>query len=44
MGVTNANTSTICLLIEIAGMILGRLEIFVIFKVFCKKIETYAKE
>ena len=44
IGVTNANTSTICLLIEIAGMILGRLEIFVIFKAFCKKIETYEKK
>ncbi|MGN1276235.1 MAG: TrkH family potassium uptake protein [Floccifex sp.] len=32
IGITNSNTSTICLLIEIAGMILGRLEIFVIFK------------
>lgn len=33
IGVTNPNTSTICLLIEIVGMILGRLEIFVIFKI-----------
>ena len=32
IGVTNSNTSTICLLIEIVGMVLGRLEIFVIFK------------
>ena len=32
IGVTNSNTSTICLFIEIVGMLLGRLEIFVIFK------------
>ena len=32
VGVTNASLSSLCLLIEIAGMILGRLEIFVILK------------
>ena len=37
IGVTNPDTSPICLFIEIAGMILGRLEIFVIFKAFCRK-------
>ena len=37
IGVTNPNTSTICLLIEIVGMVLGRLEIFVIFKAFLKR-------
>ena len=37
IGVTNSNTSTICLLIEIVGMVLGRLEIFVIFKAFLVK-------
>ena len=37
IGVTNFNTSTICLLIEIVGMVLGRLEIFVIFKAFLVK-------
>ena len=36
IGITNANTSIICLLIEIIGMILGRLEIFVILKAFCQ--------
>ena len=37
IGVTNPDTSPICLFIEIIGMILGRLEIFVIFKAFCRK-------
>lgn len=37
IGVTNPDTSSICLFIEIIGMILGRLEIFVIFKAFCRK-------
>lgn len=37
IGVTNPNTSTICLFIEMAGMILGRLEIFVIIKAFFMK-------
>ena len=37
IGVTNSNTSTICLLIEIVGMVLGRLEIFVIFKAILKR-------
>ncbi len=32
IGVTSAQTSSLCLLIEIAGMILGRLEIFVLLK------------
>ena len=36
IGVTNSNTSTICLFIEIVGMVLGRLEIFVIFKALKK--------
>ena len=39
IGVTNSNTSTICLLIEIVGMVLGRLEIFVIFKALNKNKE-----
>ena len=37
IGVTTADTSAACLLIEIAGMILGRLEIFVLFQAFFKK-------
>ena len=40
IGVTNSNTSAICLFIEIIGMVLmvlGRLEIFVIFKALLKK-------
>ena len=37
IGITNASTSSICLLIEIMGMILGRLEIFVLLQAFCKK-------
>ncbi|MGN0393688.1 MAG: TrkH family potassium uptake protein [Bariatricus sp.] len=37
IGVTNAETSSICLLIEIVGMILGRLEIFVLLQAFWKK-------
>ena len=37
IGVTNPDTSSLCLFIEIIGMILGRLEIFVIFKAFCRK-------
>ncbi|MGN0312982.1 MAG: TrkH family potassium uptake protein [Lachnospiraceae bacterium] len=37
IGVTSIHTSSVCLLIEILGMILGRLEIFVIFKAVCKK-------
>ena len=36
IGVTNSKTSAICLFIEIVGMVLGRLEIFVIFKAFKK--------
>lgn len=36
IGVTGAGTPAVCLLIEMAGMILGRLEIFVIFRAFCK--------
>ena len=36
IGVTGPDTSVVCLLIEIAGMILGRLEIFVILKAFSK--------
>lgn len=32
IGLTSMNTAPICLIIEIIGMILGRLEIFVIFK------------
>lgn len=34
IGITTVNTSAVCLLIEIAGMILGRLEIFVLFQAF----------
>lgn len=37
IGVTNIETSNICLVIEIIGMIMGRLEIFVLFKVFTRK-------
>lgn len=37
IGVTNPDTSSICLFIEIMGMIMGRLEIFVVFKAFCRK-------
>lgn len=37
IGITNIQTSDICLLIEIIGMILGRLEIFVVFKAFMRK-------
>lgn len=37
IGITNGSTSAICLIIEIIGMILGRLEIFVILKAFVKK-------
>ena len=37
IGVTNPDTSTICLFIEMIGMILGRLEIFVIIKAICSK-------
>lgn len=37
IGVTSMKLSNTCLLIEIAGMILGRLEIFVLFKTFTRK-------
>lgn len=37
IGITNATTSSVCLLIEIIGMILGRLEIFVLLQAFAKK-------
>lgn len=37
IGITSADTSSLCLLIEIAGMVLGRLEIFVLLQAFCKK-------
>lgn len=37
IGVTTMETSNICLLIEIIGMIMGRLEIFVLFKIFTSK-------
>lgn len=37
IGITSATTPSICLIIEIIGMILGRLEIFVLFKIFTKK-------
>lgn len=37
IGVTSMDTSNICLLIEIVGMIMGRLEIFVLFKIFTSK-------
>lgn len=37
IGVTNAGTSSICLIIEIIGMVLGRLEIFVLIRAFFKK-------
>lgn len=37
IGVTNGGTSSVCLLIEIIGMILGRLEIFVLLQAFFKK-------
>ncbi|MDD8049213.1 MAG: potassium transporter TrkG [Thomasclavelia sp.] len=37
IGVTSIHTSSICLIIEIIGMILGRLEIFAIFKVFARR-------
>lgn len=36
IGVTNAGTTSVCLLIEIIGMILGRLEIFVLLQAFFK--------
>lgn len=36
IGVTNAGTTSVCLLIEIIGMILGRLEIFVLIQAFFK--------
>ncbi|MGM9946578.1 TrkH family potassium uptake protein [Floccifex sp.] len=36
IGITNNNTSCICLLIEIIGMILGRLEIFVLIQAIYK--------
>lgn len=38
IGVTSMETPDICLLIEIVGMIMGRLEIFVLFKIFTKRI------
>ena len=37
IGVTNVGTSSICLIIEIIGMVLGRLEIFVLIRAFFKK-------
>lgn len=37
IGVTNAGTSSVCLFIEMIGMILGRLEIFVLIQAFSKK-------
>lgn len=36
IGLTNMDTLPICLIIEMVGMVLGRLEIFVLFKAFCK--------
>ncbi|MDD6070359.1 MAG: potassium transporter TrkG [Clostridiales bacterium] len=36
IGVTNMETSAVCLMIEMIGMVLGRLEIFVLLKAFCK--------
>ncbi|MGM9940614.1 MAG: TrkH family potassium uptake protein [Bulleidia sp.] len=38
IGITNAATSSACLLIEIAGMILGRLEIFVLLRAFKREL------
>lgn len=37
IGVTTADTSAVCLIIEIVGMILGRLEIFVVLQAFCRR-------
>ena len=37
IGITHAGTTSVCLLIEIIGMILGRLEIFVLLQAFFKK-------
>lgn len=37
IGLTGMETPTICLWIEIIGMILGRLEIFVLLQAFCKR-------
>lgn len=37
IGITGIDAPAVCLLIEIAGMILGRLEIFVFLQAFCKK-------
>lgn len=37
IGITNIQTGALPLLIEIIGMILGRLEIFVILKAFCRR-------
>ena len=41
IGVTNGVTSSVCLLIEIIGMILGRLEIFVLLQAFFKNKNTF---
>lgn len=41
IGITNMETPTVCLLIEIAGMILGRLEIFVLLQAFCRKRKNW---
>lgn len=37
IGITNMETSQICLLIEIIGMIMGRLEIFILLKIFIRR-------
>lgn len=37
IGLTNMDTIPICLIIEMIGMVLGRLEIFVLFKSFCRQ-------
>lgn len=41
IGITNMETPTVCLLTEIAGMILGRLDIFVLLQAFCRKRKNY---
>ena len=41
IGVTNAGTTSVCLLIEIIGMILGRLEIFVLIQAFFKNRKSF---
>lgn len=41
IGVTNAGTTSVCLLIEIIGMILGRLEIFVLLQACFKNKKLF---